>query len=39
MQEKKEYKVPELIVLGSLEDLTGEGGANSDDGWGYSAMC
>jgi hypothetical protein len=30
------WEEPEITVLGSIADLTGEGGYNDDDGWGWS---
>ena len=32
----KEYEEPMIIELGELTDLTGSGGKNINDGWGYS---
>jgi len=33
---KKEFEKPIIIELGTLEEVTGEGGHNNDDGWGFS---
>lgn len=35
---KKEYEVPTFVELGEITELTGSGGANNNDGWGYSEM-
>lgn len=34
----KEYEAPMIIELGEITDLTGSGGFNNDDGWGWGGM-
>ena len=36
---KKEYEVPALIELGEITELTGSGGYNNNDGWGWGTMA
>lgn len=36
--ERIPYSVPKLTQLGRVDELTGSGGSNNDDGYGYSPM-
>jgi hypothetical protein len=39
MENREELVEPKLIYLGSVEELTGQGGRNSNDGWYYSKLA
>lgn len=34
-----EYLKPKVVILGNLKELTGSGGNNNGDGWGYSKLA
>lgn len=35
----KKFEEPTIFIMGSIEELTGQGGANNDDGWYYSPLA
>ncbi|WP_255724446.1 hypothetical protein [Shimazuella soli] len=39
MEYNSEWVEPKLIYLGSVEELTGQGGSNNDDGWYHSKLA
>ena len=36
---KYEYEAPLMFEIGALDELTGSGGKNNKDGWGYSILA